>query len=178
MDFSKAADRRHTNSIKWDSTAIENISANPDAEPFWVADMDFPTDSYIADAGRKVAETGIYGYPSFPLLTAKASEWLEKKHGWKVPADEITFAMGLLHGIASCMDLFTSKGDTILVPTPAYRPFREITANQGRIMIDHELGYDHETASFHLDKDRFRRDLGDAEGAYREVLRRVFGDNN
>ena len=158
MDFSKAADRRHTNSIKWDSTAIENISANPDAEPFWVADMDFPTDSYIADAGRKVAETGIYGYPSFPLLTAKASEWLEKKHGWKVPADEITFAMGLLHGIASCMDLFTSKGDTILVPTPAYRPFREITANQGRIMIDHELGYDHETASFHLDRDRFRKD--------------------
>ena len=29
-----------------------------------------------------------------------------------------------------------------------------------------------------LDKDRFRRDLGDTEGAYREVLRRVFGDNN
>ena len=158
MDFSKAADRSHTNSIKWDSTAIENISANPEAEPFWVADMDFPTDSYIAEAGRKVAETGIYGYPSFPLLTAKASEWLEKKHGWKVPAEEITFAMGLLHGIASCMDLFTEKGDTILVPTPAYRPFREITANQERVMIDHELGYDHDRASFYLDKERFRKD--------------------
>ena len=78
MDFSKAADRRHTNSIKWDSTAIENISSNPDAEPFWVADMDFPTDPHIAETGRKVAETGIYGYPSFPLLTAKASEWQRK----------------------------------------------------------------------------------------------------
>ncbi|MEA3305180.1 MAG: phosphoribosylaminoimidazolesuccinocarboxamide synthase, partial [Candidatus Omnitrophota bacterium] len=26
-----------------------------------------------------------------------------------------------------------------------------------------------------LDKDRFRRDLGDVEGAYQEVLRRVEG---
>ena len=25
----------------------------------------------------------------------------------------------------------------------------------------------------HLDKDRFRRDLGDAEGAYQEVYRRL-----
>lgn len=158
MDFSKAADRRHTNSIKWDSTAIENISSNPDAEPFWVADMDFPTDPHIAETGRKVAETGIYGYPSFPLLTAKASEWQRKKHGWDVPAEDISFAMGLLHGIASCMDLFTQKGDTILVPTPAYRPFREITENQGRVMVDHELGYDHATASFYLDRERFRRD--------------------
>ena len=103
MDFSRPADRRNTNSVKWDRTAIENISANPEAEPFWVADMDFPTDIHIAEAGRKVAETGIYGYPTFPELTKKAAGWLEMKHGWKVSPDHVVFAMGLLHGIASCM---------------------------------------------------------------------------
>ena len=29
-----------------------------------------------------------------------------------------------------------------------------------------------------LDKDRFRRDLGGVEDAYREMMNRVFGDNN
>ena len=158
MDFSRPADRRNTNSVKWDRTAIENISANPEAEPFWVADMDFPTDCHIAEAGRKVAETGIYGYPTFPDLTKKAAGWLEMKHGWKVSPDHVVFAMGLLHGIASCIDLFTEKGDTILAPTPAYRPFREITLNHGRVMIDHELGYDHDRAAFYLDRERFRKD--------------------
>ena len=39
--FDETPDRRKTNSVKWNRNAIESISANADALPFWVADMDF-----------------------------------------------------------------------------------------------------------------------------------------
>ena len=55
-----------------------------------------------------------------------------------------------------------------------------ITAD-GRLVLADEISPD--TCRFwdsatkeKLDKDRFRRDLGDVEGAYQEMMRRVFGD--
>ena len=39
--FDTVADRRNTNSEKWNKIAISSIAANSEAEPFWVADMDF-----------------------------------------------------------------------------------------------------------------------------------------
>ena len=53
MNFDVSSDRRNTNSIKWNRDAIENISANPVAEPFWVADMDFKAAPEIIEAIRK-----------------------------------------------------------------------------------------------------------------------------
>lgn len=53
--------------------------------------------------------------------------------------------------------------------------------NDGKLVLADEISPD--TCRFwdsrtheKLDKDRFRRDLGNVEGAYREVLSRVFGD--
>lgn len=54
------------------------------------------------------------------------------------------------------------------------------TAVDGRLLLGDEISPDtcrfwDSTTRDHLDKDRFRRDLGDVEGAYREVYRRVTG---
>ena len=160
MNFDITVDRRGTNSVKWNRKSIAEIAANPEAEPFWVADMDFQTDEHIRKAGLDLAKLGVYAYPAFgDTLTAAASGWLEKKHGWKVRPDDLTFTMGMLHGIASVLDLFTEKGDRILVPSPMYKPFRDIPTQLGRTLVEHDLAYSN--GSFRLDKERFAKD---AEG--------------
>lgn len=161
MNFDIAADRRNTNSIKWNKEAIENISANPVAEPFWVADMDFFPEMHIQEAGKVLAGQGIYGYPSFPKDTSAVSAWLRTKHGWILPKEKIVFAQGLLHALALSINIFSEKGAKILSLSPMYRPFREIPARNERELIEHNLGY--EDGSFFLDKERFAADMENAD---------------
>ena len=161
MNFDISADRRNTNSIKWNRDAIENISANPEAEPFWVADMDFYPEPHIQEAGKVLAGLGIYGYPSFPKDALAVSHWLRAKHSWIVPEEKIIFAQGLLHALSLSMNLFTKEGDKILVCSPMYRPFREITARNKRVLIEHNLSYD--SGLFHLDRERFASEAEQAD---------------
>ena len=156
IDFSIAADRRGTDSVKWDKNAIESISSNPDALPFWVADMDFLPEEHIRETARGIAENGIFGYPKeHSDLNSLISRWLHEKHGWDVVPVDIVFTMGLLHGIALAIDLFTSKGDRILIPMPAYRPFRTICEDSERTAEEMPLHY--ENGMFSLDYDEFRQ---------------------
>ncbi len=161
MNFDISADRRNTNSIKWNREAIENISANPLAEPFWVADMDFYPETHIQEAAKTLAGLGIYGYPSFPKDNAHVAAWMRTKHGWILPKEKIIFAQGLLHALSLSMNLFTEKGAKILVCSPMYRPFREITKRNGRELIEHNLGY--ENGLFYLDRERFASDAENAD---------------
>ena len=55
--------------------------------------------------------------------------------------------------------------------------------SDGRIILADEISPDtcrfwDATTNMKLDKDRFRRDLGGVEDAYREMMTRVFGENN
>ena len=161
MNFNIAADRRNTNSIKWSRKAIENISANADAEPFWVADMDFLPEPHIQEAGRVIAGLGVYGYPSYPTDNSAVSSWLRQKHGWIVSDEDIIFCQGLLHGLALAINLFTKEGDSILVPSPMYRPFRTIPELNNRKLIEHDLDYN--DGVFSLDIERFRADAEHAD---------------
>ncbi len=158
MIFDNPVDRRGTNSVKWTKANIANIASNGEAEPFWVADMDFQVEEHIKAAGERLAHVGVYGYPAFgSRLEEAASSWIKAKHGWDVQPDDITFTMGMLHGIASAIDLFTEKGDKILVPSPMYKPFREMTKRSGRVLVEHDLAY--HDGSFSLDRERFSRDM-------------------
>ena len=48
--FDKAVDRRSSNADKWNKAAINDICGNPNAEAFWVADMDLATSPLIKEA--------------------------------------------------------------------------------------------------------------------------------
>ena len=161
MNFDAAADRRNTNSIKWNRDAIENISANPAAEPFWVADMDFFPEPHVQEEGRSLAGLGVYGYPSYPKDTSAVAAWVRMKHGWILPQEKIIFAQGLLHAICLSVNLFSKKGDKLLVPSPMYRPFRLIPERNGRNLIEHDLDY--EDGCFSLNRERFEKDAQDAD---------------
>ena len=151
--FDETADRRGTNSEKWNKKAIASIAVNGEAEPFWVADMDFKPEPHIKAKAEELATLGVFGYPSFPTFREIAVSWLEKKHNWIVDKENILYSMGLLHGVSMCINLLTNKGDRILVPSPTYRPFRLLCSLNDRVMEDYELGY--KDGSYFLDRERF-----------------------
>ena len=151
--FDETADRRGTNSEKWNKKAIASIAVNGEAEPFWVADMDFKPEPHIKAKAEELATLGVFGYPSFPTFREIAASWLEKKHTWIVDKENILYSMGLLHGVSMCINLLTNKGDRILVPSPTYRPFRLLCSLNDRVMEDYELGY--KDGSYYLDRERF-----------------------
>lgn len=155
IDFSKTADRANTNSVKWNKKAIEEIAANENARPFWVADMDFLPEEHIHSKAKEIADNGVFGYPaeSSELLDA-FNGWLMKRHGWNVDKASILFTMGLLHGIGLAIDLFTSKGDKILIPSPTYKPFRMLCDFSDRVMEDYPLSYN--DGIYALDRKSFR----------------------
>lgn len=159
--FDETPDRRKTNSVKWNRNAIESISANADALPFWVADMDFYPEPHIKAKAEELSELSVFGYPSFPDFEETIALWLKEKHSWKVDKENILFSMGLLHGVALALNLYTAVGDAVLVPSPTYRPFREIVASNGRVFLDHSLGY--KEGKFFLDRERFRSDAEKAK---------------
>ena len=156
-DFDNAKNRSRDNSIKWNAEAIKSITGVADAEPFWVADMDYECMDEIVKAAGKVAESKIYGYPAFGRIEEYARQWIERRHGWKVGEDKISFASGLLHGIASGVRLFSKPGDRILVPCPCYKPFRKVTANNDRKLVEYPLSYD--SGMFSLDLERFLKEM-------------------
>ena len=159
--FDETPDRRKTNSVKWNRNAIESISANADALPFWVADMDFYPEPHIKAKAEELAGLSVFGYPSFPDFEETIALWLKEKHSWKVDKENILFSMGLLHGVALALNLYTAVGDAVLVPSPTYRPFREIVASNRRVFLDHSLGY--KEGKFFLDRERFRIDAEKAK---------------
>lgn len=160
-DFDNPVDRRNTNSVKWSKKAICNICGNPEAEPFWVADMDFKSDSNITSKAMQLAEEGVFGYPVFDDFEEIASSWLERKHCWNVPKEDIVFTNGLLHGVALAINLFSKKGDNILIPSPTYRPFRQLCIDNERIMLDYPLSY--KDGVYNLDAKRFKEEAKKAQ---------------
>lgn len=160
-DFDNPVDRRDTNSVKWNKNAIAGICGNPDAEPFWVADMDFKSDENITRAAKQIADKGVFGYPVFDNLENIAASWLSGKHSWDVDPKDIVFTNGLLHGVALAINLFSKQGDTILVPSPTYRPFRQLCIDNKRIMLDYPLSY--KDGKYSLDGKRFAKEAAKAQ---------------
>ena len=153
FDFENAVDRRGTASVKWNRNAIASVCGNPDADAFWVADMDFKAEPHIAETAERIRNIGVWGYPDFGTLYDSFVEWMKKKHDTVVGKDEIMFANGLLHALALCLQLFSKKGDRVLIPSPTYRPFRMITEDNEREIVDWPFPYGN--GCYHFDWESF-----------------------
>ncbi len=140
MDFDKIIERKNTNCIKYDS--LETLFGNPDLIPLWVADMDFPSPECVKEALTKIVEQGVYGYTSQPEeYTYTIQTWLEKRHNWKIKKDWISFVPGIVKGIAFALDVFSEKGDKIVIQPPVYPPFKSVTEGLGRKVVTNPLIY-------------------------------------
>ncbi len=155
--FNQITDRRSSLSVKWNKEAIASLCGNPEATPFWVADMDFPVAPEISGQARSLAEHGIYGYPYAPLQKEAFLRWAELWHQMELSENQVVLSQGVLNSIAILLDILSEEQDEIIVPFPSYQPFVTMVNNLKRILCPWSLSYDEEHHQFSLDWDAFEK---------------------
>lgn len=138
-NFDQIVDRKNSNSAKWNADAIKEDS---EILPMWVADMDFKAADEILQALKEPIEHGILGYNIIPDSFYQAIvDWVEKRHGWKIEKEWISFVPGVVPGISVATNEFTDQGDEILIQPPVYHPFYRVAENNNRVIVENQLKY-------------------------------------
>ncbi|MCD7802229.1 MAG: pyridoxal phosphate-dependent aminotransferase [Clostridiales bacterium] len=138
LDFDRVVDRRNTDCLKYDSAVRRGKPE--DVLPLWVADMDFPTSSYVLDALQERVAHGIFGYTeSGDRYFEAVAGWMERKHGWQVKQSWLVKTPGVVFGLAMAVKAFTDIGDSVLIQQPVYYPFTEVIADNGRRVVSSDL---------------------------------------
>ncbi|MEG1005214.1 MAG: PatB family C-S lyase [Bacteroides sp.] len=155
-NFDEIIDRRGTDSVKWDAVG-ERFGRN-DLLPLWVADMDFRTPPFIIEALRKRMEHEVLGY----TFTSEAwytsiIAWLQKRYGWTIQREMLTFMPGIVRGLAFALHCFTRPGDKVMVMPPVYHPFFLVTQKNKREVVYSPLVL--RDGQYEIDFDRFKADL-------------------
>ncbi len=122
-NFDLEINRRDSDSVKWNRYPSDVL-------PLWVADMDFASPQPVINAIKKRCEHQLFGY-SFPQEITKESicSWLERRHNWSVSPNEIILFPGVVPALNHAALAFTNPGDSILIHTPAYHPFFDLSSN-------------------------------------------------
>lgn len=131
-------ERRGTNCEKWDY--LEEEFGKSDLLALWVADMDFPAPPEVLKALHNKIDEGALGYPITPdsLLEAVIG-WQKKRHGWEIGKESVTWAPGVVAGLAFSLMAFTKPGDGVIIQTPVYPPFYAIINDAGRRIVKNPL---------------------------------------
>ena len=140
-DFDEAIDRHNTGSSKWDNVGPR--VGNPDALPMWVADTDFRCPQPVVDAVIKRLQHPIYGYPFVtPDFYEATTEWVEKRHGWKLDPKWLVFATGIVPVFNTMIQALSEEGDKIIISRPVYHPFGFAVEDNHREISDNSLIYE------------------------------------
>lgn len=137
-NFDEIVPREGTNCIKYD--AREKMFGNGSVLPLWVADMDFRTPDFIADAVKKRAEHEIYGYTFKPdSYFSSIVGWMKRRHNWEIQKEWISFSPGVVAGLTLAVETFSKPGDEVIVQPPVYFPFFDTVKGTKRKMVENPL---------------------------------------
>jgi cysteine-S-conjugate beta-lyase len=149
-NFDEIIPREGTNCIKYDLR--EKYFKSPDVMPLWVADADFKTPDFIADAIKLRAEHEIYGYTFQPDSYFNAIQgWMMRRHHWSLNREWISFSPGVVAGITLAIEAFSKPGDGIVIQPPVYFPFFDCVKGTKRRVIENPLKLQNNRYYFDLD---------------------------
>lgn len=110
-----------------------------DALGAFVAEMDFGTAPAVTRALHDAVDRNRLGY----LTTADAAAmaracagWYARRYGWAVPPAWITPLPDVIAGLQAAIEHFTPAGGAVVLPTPAYMPFRAVPGLLGRELVE------------------------------------------
>ncbi len=102
--------------------------------------MDFRTAQPIIDACKRKAEEGVWGYTSRPDSYFKAvQEWEKRRNQWDVDVSLMSWSLGVVPALSAIVKIFSHTGDKILIQTPVYSEFYDITEAWGRVVIENQF---------------------------------------
>ena len=140
-NFDEIIDRSKTNSRKCNPELYKDTyHGKKDLLPLWVADMDFKVAPPILRSMNNIIEHGILGY-SVPEDEYYNSiiDWNAKRKNCRIEKDWIIFANGVVPALNYMIQTFTKEGDSILIQTPVYNPFRVLREKNGRKKVESQL---------------------------------------
>lgn len=148
-DFDRIINRKNTGALKLD--ALESMFGEKNLLPLWVADMDFPTPSFIVDALKQRLEHEVLGYTVVPDdFYPTIIQWIKDHHAWDVHPSWITYIPGIVKGIGMAVNVFTQVGDKIIIQPPVYHPFRLTPQGNGREVVYNPL-IQHTDGTYEMD---------------------------
>ena len=159
LDFDCCIQRKETNCLKYDFALRRGMPE--DVLPFWVADMDFATSSYIQDALKKRAMHPIFGYSETGEEYFDAvSGWMKRHHNWEVKRSWLIKTPGVIFAVAMAVKAYTEPGDKVLIQRPLYYPFAETIIANNRVAVSNSL-YLGEDNRYHIDFEDFEKKIKD-----------------
>lgn len=138
LNFDEIIARKGTDCLKYDFASRRGMPE--DVLPFWVADMDFKTSSYVEDALIERVKHGIFGYSEVgePYFKAIAN-WMKKHHNWEIKREWLVKTPGVVYALAMAIKAFTNEGDSVLIQQPVYYPFSEVIEDNKRKIVSNDL---------------------------------------
>ncbi|MDR1055349.1 MAG: PatB family C-S lyase [Prevotellaceae bacterium] len=137
-NFDEIINRENTNCIKWDLR--ESVFGRADVLPAWVADMDFRTPDFVMNAIREKAEHEIMGYVFRPQsFFDSVRDWLKRRNGWQTDSKDMVFTPGIVPALNFSVEVFTDKGDKVVIQPPVYTPFFGAIKDHERELIENPL---------------------------------------
>ena len=134
-DFDAVVDRSENRSAKYDER-IKKFGTS-DVIPLWIADMDFRTAQPITDALVRRAEQGLWGYTARPESYFEAvASWQRRRNGWEIDTKLMSYCLGVVQSIAAAVRLYTPEGGSVLIQTPVYSEFYDMTEAAGRKVVE------------------------------------------
>jgi len=138
FDFDEQIDRRAVPALKWQPLVLGADGA--DLFAAGVADMDFRAPPPVLAALQKRLDHGVFGYEAVPAgLIPALLGWLQTRHGWQVDAGHVLRAPNVLNSLAIAADLFTDRGDGIIVQPPVFFDFYDIISENHRRVVANPL---------------------------------------
>ena len=147
-DFTSIMDRRGRDALAVDGLGTGYAPPLPkdrvEPIPMWVADMNFPTVPTIVEAIVERAQHPAFGYfqPTEDYYNA-IIQWQSIRNGVTgLKKEAIGYENGVLGGVVSALNVFCSKGDTVLLHSPAYIGFTGCLLNNGYHIVHSPLVQD------------------------------------
>lgn len=123
--------RKQTYSKKWSRYGTKDIL------PFWIADMDFKSPSFLAEHLITRVQADYFGYTDIPKeINEGISRWYEEHYNCKVDETDILFSTSVLHSYRVILETLITTEGKILLFTPIYPPLMTIAKTSGIEVIE------------------------------------------
>ena len=145
-DFTTVLDRHGRDSLAFDKIPFAGVQPDEgfDTIPMWIADMSFVAAPPAMEAILKRMEMPNFGYFALPdEYFDSIINWQRKRNGVEgLLPEHIGYENGVLGGVSSAVQSFTSPGDKILIHSPTYVGFTHTMDDTGRVIVHSELKRD------------------------------------
>lgn len=138
--FDTKIDRFKTPAAKFHRGYLKDIFGTDDLYPFWVADEDFKTPPQILSDFTDKIDEGIFGYEYKPeTFMPTLKNWYKKQYDCELDTSWVQFTPTIMSSMAMAIDLFTEKGDGIIIQPPVYMEFENTIKRTQRTIVTNPL---------------------------------------